>query len=95
MIEWIDYSKQQPEDGQNCLVVFEHVDGNDSHRWMAIDVFTEGWFDFLANWEDQCNSVALPTGSTIAKYKAVCWSPTELSNKPLTFDEFWEEKEEG
>ena len=39
--EWKDYELEKPNDGQKCLVVFESMDGDDSHRWMCIDEFNE------------------------------------------------------
>ena len=90
-MEWNNYKLEKPEDGQKCLVVFESMDGDDSQRWIDIDVFNEGMFDFIANWEDQCASVALPAGSVVSKIRAVCWSPTELNRDPLTFDQFWKD----
>ena len=89
--DWNDYNLEEPEDGQKCLVVFESGDGEDLNRWLDIDTFNEGMFDFIANWEDQCSSVALPAGSTVSKVRAVCWSATNLSRKPLSFDQFYDE----
>ena len=56
--EWKDYELEKPNDGQKCLVIFESRDCEDAQRWMCIDEFNEGMFDFIANWEDQCASVA-------------------------------------
>lgn len=92
-MEWTNCELENPEDGQKCLVVFENMDGDDSHRWIDIDVFNEGMFDSIANWEDQCASVALPAGSLVSKIRAVCWSSTELNRDPLTFDQFWKDGE--
>ena len=91
--EWVNYELEKPEDGQKCLVVFESMDAGDSHRWMCIDEFNEGMFDFIANWEDECASVALPAGSVIPKVRAVCWAKTNLSNAPLSFDQFYKTQE--
>ena len=91
--EWVNYELEKPKDGQKCLVVFESMDGDDSHRWMCIDEFNEGMFDFIANWEDECASVALPAGSVISKVRAVCWAETNLSNAPLSFDQFYKAQE--
>ena len=93
--EWKDYEFEKPEDGQKCLVVFESMDAGDSHRWMCIDEFNEGMFDFIANWEDECASVALPAGSVISKVRAVCWAKTNLSNSPLSFDQFYKTQEQA
>lgn len=87
--EWKDYELEKPNDGQKCLVIFESKDCEDAQRWMCIDEFNEGMFDFIANWEDQCASVALPAGSIISKVRAVCWATTNLSNAPLSFDQFY------
>ena len=89
--EWKDYELEKPSDGQKCLVIFESKDCEDAQRWMCIDEFNEGMFDFIANWEDQCASVALPAGSIISKVRAVCWTTTNLSNAPLSFDQFYKE----
>ncbi len=89
--EWKDYELEKPNDGQKCLVIFESKDCEDAQRWMCIDEFNEGMFDFIANWEDQCASVALPAGSIISKVRAVCWTTTNLSNAPLSFDQFYKE----
>lgn len=91
--EWKDYELEKPNDGQKCLVIFESKDCEDAQRWMCIDEFNEGMFDFIANWEDQCASVALPAGSIISKVRAVCWATTNLSNAPLSFDQFYEAQE--
>ncbi len=91
--EWKDYELEKPNDGQKCLVIFESKDCEDAQRWMCIDEFNEGMFDFIANWEDQCASVALPAGSIISKVRAVCWATTNLSNAPLSFDRFYEAQE--
>lgn len=91
--EWKDYELEKPNDGQKCLVIFESKDCEDAQRWMCIDEFNEGMFDFIANWEDQCASVALPAGSIISKVRAVCWATTNLSNSPLSFDQFYEAQE--
>ncbi|EXA68350.1 hypothetical protein J504_0350 [Acinetobacter baumannii 348935] len=91
--EWKDYELEKPNDGQKCLVIFESKDCEDAQRWMCIDEFNEGMFDFIANWEDQCASVALPAGSIISKVRAVCWTTTNLSNVPLSFDQFYEAQE--
>lgn len=96
-MNWINLEIDQPEDGQKCLVVFEvrHSE-DDAQRFIQIDFFNEGEFDSIINWEDQINSVGLPANSVVSRLKAICWFPTDLSTKPLTFDEFWkEEKEEG
>ena len=90
-MNWISIKKQNPANGQKCLVVFESTQDGDPQRWMDIDAFNDGMFDFIANWEDQCMSVALPAGSTVSKVRAVCWYPTELNRDPLAFDEFWDE----
>ena len=89
--QWKDYELEKPNDGQKCLVIFESKDCEDAQRWMCIDEFNEGMFDFIANWEDQCASVALPAGSIISKVRAVCWTTTNLSNAPLSFDQFYKE----
>lgn len=91
--EWKDYELEKPNDGQKCLVIFESKDCEDAQRWMCVDEFNEGMFDFIANWEDQCASVALPAGSIISKVRAVCWATTNLSNAPLSFDRFYEAQE--
>ena len=91
--EWKDCELEKPNDGQKCLVIFESKDCEDAQRWMCIDEFNEGMFDFIANWEDQCASVALPAGSIISKVRAVCWAETNLSNAPLSFEQFYEAQE--
>lgn len=91
--EWVNFEFEKPKDGQKCLVVFESGDCEDAQRWMSIDEFNEGMFDFIANWEDQCASVALPAGSIISKVRAVCWAKTNLSNAPLSFDQFYKTQE--
>jgi len=93
--EWVNYELEKPKDGQKCLVVFESMDGDDSHRWMCIDEFNEGMFNFIANWEDECASVALPAGSVISKVRAVCWAETNLSNAPISFDQFYKAQEQS
>ena len=91
--EWINYELEKPKDGQKCLVIFESRDCEDAQRWMCIDEFNEGVFDFIANWEDQCATVALPEGSVVSKVHVVCWAATNLSNAPLSFDQFYEAQE--
>ncbi|MFV5651830.1 DUF551 domain-containing protein, partial [Acinetobacter baumannii] len=87
--EWISVEDRLPEEGQKCLVVFEvQYSKDDCHRFMEIDIFNDGNFDSIINYEDQVASVALPEGSSISRLKAVCWSSTGLTNKPLTFDQF-------
>lgn len=94
--EWISIKDQLPTDGQKCLVVFEVMhSADDANRYMEIDTFNDGYFDSIIEYEDQASTVALPAGSTISKIRAVCWVPTGLSNKPLTFDQFYEEAERG
>ena len=90
---WINYELEKPKDGQKCLVIFESRDCEDAQRWMCIDEFNEGVFDFIANWEDQCATVALPEGSVVSKVHVVCWAATNLSNAPLSFDQFYEAQE--
>lgn len=92
-MQWISIEEKKPADNQKCLVVFESMDGDDSQRWLDIDVFDDGMFEFVANWEDQCMSVALPVGSVVSKVRAVCWFPTELNRDPATFDQFWKDGE--
>lgn len=95
-MNWINIEKQKPEDGQKCLVVFEMYHSDDAQRFMDIDDFNDGGFDLIANYENQAHCVALPDGAIVSKLKAICWVPTELSNAPVRFDEFWkDEKEEG
>ncbi|WP_436463140.1 hypothetical protein [Acinetobacter seifertii] len=87
--EWISIEDHIPKEGQKCLVVFEvQYSKNDCHRFIEIDVFNDGNFDSIVNYEDQAASVALPDCSSISQLKAVCWSATTLTNKPLTFDQF-------
>lgn len=96
-MNWISVDDKLPEDGQKCLVVFEmYHSKDDAQRFIEIDEFNDGVFDSIANYTDQASCVGLPAGSIISKLRAVCWTPTELSNAPVTFDMFWkEEKEEG
>lgn len=95
VLEWVDYKLEKPMDGQKCLVIFESKDCEDAQRWMCIDEFNEGMFDFIANWEDQCASVALPAGSVVSKVRAICWTVTNLSNAPLSFDQFYKAQEQS
>ena len=91
---WIP-AHQEPKDGQKCLVVMEvEHSKDDCYRFLEITSFNDGCFDSIANYEDQANSVGLPAGSTVSKLRAVCWTPFNLSNNPLNFDEFGKELEE-
>lgn len=86
---WVDFKKEKPIDGSKCLVVFEQDDGGgDLSRWMNIDLFDEGSFAFLINWDDQCSVVGLPAGSVISRCRAICWMYTDIDPKPLSFDLF-------
>lgn len=86
--EWILIDDQMPEEGQKCLVIFEmRHSKDDAYRYVNIDYFNEGDFDSVVNWEDQASSVALPSGSVISRFKAVYWSPTNLSAERLVFNE--------
>ena len=89
---WISVESEKPTDGQNCLVVFEVQHSKDDvQRFMAIDQFNEGEFDSIIEYEDMANTVSLPAGSITSKLLAICWAPTELSNKPQIFDQFYKE----
>ncbi|WP_334412847.1 hypothetical protein [Acinetobacter pittii] len=91
--EWISIDECMPKEGQKCLVIFEVCHSKDDcNRFMEIDEFNDGNFESIVSFEDQASSVALPEGSIISKVKAVCWSPTNLTNKPLTFDQFYVEE---
>ena len=93
MPEWISIDECMPKEGQKCLVIFEVCHSKDDcNRFMEIDEFNDGNFESIVSFEDQASSVALPEGSIISKVKAVCWSPTNLTNKPLTFDQFYVEE---
>ena len=94
-MDWISINEILPNDGQKCLVVFECDDDEEKHRWLSIDVFNDGNFEFITDWEDRCASVGVPDGTRFAKYKAICWVATELSSAPLTFDKFYSDVEEA
>ena len=86
---WEDFSKKKPDEGSKCLVVFEQSCGDDDkNRWMDIDLFEDGNFVFLTNWEDECAVVGLPIGSLVAKCRAVCWMYADIDPRPLSFNLF-------